>query len=115
MMLQCPSCHRDLEFSGDRPSFCAFCGHALEQKNRENTIAYDRAKKVVQPGDALPEAAEAAESVWLVSLICVVLLPLIWVFCAFLLRSGITLRLGGWASPSGCLAARCTTVWQAPT
>jgi eukaryotic-like serine/threonine-protein kinase len=49
MMLKCPSCHRDLEFSGDRPSFCAFCGHALEQKNQESTIAYDRDAPTLPP------------------------------------------------------------------
>ncbi len=29
MSLRCPRCHHILEFSGDPPSFCAYCGHAL--------------------------------------------------------------------------------------
>ncbi len=29
MQLQCSQCSRLLEFSGERPSFCAYCGHAL--------------------------------------------------------------------------------------
>ncbi|HLJ94187.1 MAG TPA: protein kinase [Gemmataceae bacterium] len=37
MKLECPTCHRELEFAGDRPSFCAYCGQAL----RESTIDLD--------------------------------------------------------------------------
>jgi hypothetical protein len=29
MQLACPACGRTLEYSGDRPSFCAYCGRAL--------------------------------------------------------------------------------------
>ncbi len=30
MELRCPECTRILSFTGERPSFCGFCGHALE-------------------------------------------------------------------------------------
>src|SRR4051794_13996579 len=29
MALICPKCSRSLDFSGERPSFCAYCGHPL--------------------------------------------------------------------------------------
>src|SRR5438445_9679773 len=29
MLLVCASCSRVLEYVGERPSFCGFCGHAL--------------------------------------------------------------------------------------
>ena len=29
MALTCPRCHRTIEYSGERPSFCAYCGQAL--------------------------------------------------------------------------------------
>src|SRR5882724_8014487 len=29
MQLACPSCTKSLEFSGERPRFCGFCGKAL--------------------------------------------------------------------------------------
>src|SRR4051794_33512590 len=29
MQLACPSCARTLEFSGERPRFCGFCGRSL--------------------------------------------------------------------------------------
>jgi eukaryotic-like serine/threonine-protein kinase len=29
MTLDCPRCRRVLEYSGERPSFCAYCGHSL--------------------------------------------------------------------------------------
>jgi hypothetical protein len=63
----------------------------------------------------LPEAAEAAESVCVVCLICIVPLPLIWVFCAFLLRGGITLRLAGIAllRANGGKALRIQCAWRA--
>ncbi len=37
MKLECPACHRELEFASDRPSFCAYCGQALP----ESTIDLD--------------------------------------------------------------------------
>lgn len=32
MVVTCDACERSLEFSGDRPSFCAFCGKKLHQQ-----------------------------------------------------------------------------------
>ncbi|MFN4261152.1 MAG: protein kinase domain-containing protein [Gemmataceae bacterium] len=47
MHIACPYCERTLEFSGEPPSFCAYCGHALrrvtpldsaEQSTREMSV-----------------------------------------------------------------------------
>lgn len=38
--LACPKCSRVLEFSGDRPSFCAFCGHSLTETLVEPTAPF---------------------------------------------------------------------------
>ncbi|MCI0376727.1 MAG: protein kinase [Gemmataceae bacterium] len=48
MQLICGKCKRTLEFSGDRPSFCAFCGNALADT------------KVNEPSDPDPNAATLA-------------------------------------------------------
>jgi uncharacterized RDD family membrane protein YckC len=37
MQLDCPQCHRVLEYSGERPSFCAYCGHALALSQQRAT------------------------------------------------------------------------------
>jgi eukaryotic-like serine/threonine-protein kinase len=34
MQTDCPPCRRVLEFSGDRPSFCAYCGSPLKEADR---------------------------------------------------------------------------------
>jgi eukaryotic-like serine/threonine-protein kinase len=34
MQIDCPRCRRVLEYSGDRPSFCAYCGSPLSQTDR---------------------------------------------------------------------------------
>jgi hypothetical protein len=47
--LDCACCGHVLEFSGERPSFCSFCGHALKET-----------MPAVGPGDLIHEAATVA-------------------------------------------------------
>lgn len=35
MQIDCPRCRRVLEYSGDRPSFCAYCGSPLVEPDRQ--------------------------------------------------------------------------------
>src|SRR5689334_8335638 len=42
MSLICPRCSRALEFSGERPSFCAYCGQPLSDPRQAETTPYDR-------------------------------------------------------------------------
>src|SRR5262249_5214291 len=39
MQLPCTNCSRVLEFVGDRPSFCAYCGHPLSEPKVTATTA----------------------------------------------------------------------------
>ena len=54
MYLECPHCAHQLEFSGDPPSFCAYCGKALAQ-----TIAL--ASDSVDPGATRPFSGAATK------------------------------------------------------
>jgi uncharacterized RDD family membrane protein YckC len=40
MQIGCPHCDRVLEFSGENPSFCAYCGKALPRTELSATAAY---------------------------------------------------------------------------
>ncbi|MBL8825042.1 MAG: protein kinase [Planctomycetia bacterium] len=40
MVVTCDACERSLEFSGDRPSFCAFCGKKLVKKDLVTTHSF---------------------------------------------------------------------------
>jgi uncharacterized RDD family membrane protein YckC len=42
MHIVCPHCTRTLEFSGERPSFCAYCGQQLAAAQLASTAAHDR-------------------------------------------------------------------------
>ena len=48
MQIDCPRCRRVLEYSGERPSFCAYCGSPLVETDR--------------PVDTLPLATDAAKA-----------------------------------------------------
>src|SRR4051812_24015904 len=37
MTLDCPHCGRVLDFTGERPSFCGYCGRPLDQSSIEPT------------------------------------------------------------------------------
>ncbi|MBX6316074.1 MAG: protein kinase, partial [Isosphaeraceae bacterium] len=56
MTLDCPYCHRVLEFSGDRPSFCAYCGKPLGDPQLEVTTPCSPS-----PGSGLPAMAAAPQ------------------------------------------------------
>jgi hypothetical protein len=59
--LDCPRCGRVLEFSGERPSFCAYCGQALADTVPETATAGRFHEAATLPPDqAGAAAAEAA-------------------------------------------------------
>src|SRR6266540_2214854 len=58
MQVQCSQCGRVLEFSGDRPSFCAYCGHPLAANTCQTTAKVD--SPVVNPEVALTAPANGA-------------------------------------------------------
>jgi hypothetical protein len=43
MQLTCPRCCRFIEFEGERPSFCGYCGHHLSEKPSQATVDFDAA------------------------------------------------------------------------
>jgi uncharacterized RDD family membrane protein YckC len=59
MRLHCSRCHRVLEFTGDRPSFCAYCGFALTETNAAppTPVDADATTLARQPPAPVPEAA----------------------------------------------------------
>ncbi|HQR43811.1 MAG TPA: hypothetical protein PLX97_14050, partial [Gemmatales bacterium] len=40
MLVTCEQCDRGLEFNGDRPSFCAYCGQPLAKTSLPHTDSY---------------------------------------------------------------------------
>jgi serine/threonine protein kinase len=46
--LSCPRCRKALEYSGDRPSFCAYCGHALAETEVAGVTALHTSDEVPQ-------------------------------------------------------------------
>jgi uncharacterized RDD family membrane protein YckC len=59
MRLKCPQCEHILEYSGERPSFCAYCGKPLSSPILETTGAYD--PEATRP--ALPSREGEADEV----------------------------------------------------
>src|SRR5437879_113228 len=51
MQLPCPSCTKTLEFSGERPRFCSFCGQSLTMTEAA-TIAPDPDRTAPPSGEA---------------------------------------------------------------
>jgi eukaryotic-like serine/threonine-protein kinase len=43
MQLTCPHCQQVLQFSGKRPTFCAYCGKSLPSLDAASTVAFDGA------------------------------------------------------------------------
>ena len=41
MQLVCGKCQRVLDFAGERPSFCAYCGQSLVETQSGATAEYD--------------------------------------------------------------------------
>ena len=60
MQLICPRCQHTLEFSGDRPSFCGYCGSALAETKALTPV--DPEAPTLAPGPAAP-ADEAVPEV----------------------------------------------------
>ena len=62
MSLVCTRCSRTLEYSGDRPSFCAYCGQRLSDPSLDETTPYDSKPNPARSGDDLGETvAHVAE------------------------------------------------------
>jgi uncharacterized RDD family membrane protein YckC len=59
MQLTCPRCRRVLEFSGERPSFCPYCGLALAGACLEATEGRDPHATPVPAGMVAPAVDEA--------------------------------------------------------
>jgi hypothetical protein len=57
MQLTCSRCHHILEFSGQRPSFCAYCGQGLS-----DTLSAPTAEWAPEAATLVPQQPEAAEA-----------------------------------------------------
>jgi hypothetical protein len=60
MSLICPRCSRVLEYSGEPPTFCGYCGSRL---NLAATIDFDHEAETVAPREAVPGPADVPEQV----------------------------------------------------
>jgi uncharacterized RDD family membrane protein YckC len=63
MQLECPACHRVLEFSGERPSFCASCGQALGKPKPGSTVDYDPEAATLPPSEQPTDEPQAIPEV----------------------------------------------------
>ena len=64
MQLICAKCNRTLDFSGDRPSFCAYCGQSLGEDQATPTPARgEDAPTLVGPPAAMGEGTPVPPSV----------------------------------------------------
>src|SRR5437879_2230998 len=52
MHLACPHCCHDLEFTGEAPRFCAFCGQDLANLKLASTADFDHEAATVSPTKA---------------------------------------------------------------
>jgi serine/threonine protein kinase len=55
MQLTCPQCQRILEFLGERPSFCAYCGQAL--RRGEATVEFLHEAETTPPGPSATDGS----------------------------------------------------------
>jgi eukaryotic-like serine/threonine-protein kinase len=62
MHLDCPHCGQALEFSGKRPSFCAYCGKSIDQQDRAATPSSTEDDITLPPDPAAPRAAPPPQS-----------------------------------------------------
>jgi hypothetical protein len=58
MQVTCPHCSRSLDYSGEPPSFCAYCGHSLPGKNGVATVESPVEAATLPPNDT-PKPADA--------------------------------------------------------
>jgi hypothetical protein len=63
MQLTCSRCRRLLEFSGERPSFCAYCGAALAETPVPTPAPADSEAATLPPSPAAPGAEAVPEIV----------------------------------------------------
>jgi uncharacterized RDD family membrane protein YckC len=63
MQVDCPYCHRTLDFSGDPPSFCAYCGKALTDLKLQSTAPFDPEAATLAPVEPGDGAARVPDSV----------------------------------------------------
>jgi hypothetical protein len=64
MLLTCPHCSRSIEYSGEAPRFCGYCGQALSASGPEApTLAYQPQPSTVTLGPEATAEAAAAEPV----------------------------------------------------
>ncbi len=61
MQLTCPRCRRVLEFSGERPCFCAWCGSALAETRAFPPTSGDPEAPTLAPGPAAPDEEAVPE------------------------------------------------------
>jgi hypothetical protein len=63
MHLDCPHCGRHLEYSGERASFCAFCGHALASIPKPSTPPVGSEAVTVAAPAFVPSAEEGGPQI----------------------------------------------------
>jgi serine/threonine protein kinase len=64
MSLECPSCHRILAFTGNPPSFCAYCGRPLPDQQPQQPGGVDPEAATTPPrGEGVEEAGPAPQSI----------------------------------------------------
>jgi eukaryotic-like serine/threonine-protein kinase len=64
MQVACPLCHRTLQFSGDSPAFCGYCGKPLPKGALSATAEFDPEALTLPPTPAsAPSADEPVETV----------------------------------------------------
>jgi serine/threonine protein kinase len=56
MQVTCAQCGRVLDYAGERPLFCGFCGQPLLTDGQERTAAYDPITPVSDPATPGPAA-----------------------------------------------------------
>ena len=64
MQVACPLCRRTLQFSGEAPAFCAYCGNRLAEGHLSATAEFDPEAVTVPPAPgSAPSSDEAVEIV----------------------------------------------------
>jgi eukaryotic-like serine/threonine-protein kinase len=64
MQVACPLCHRTLQFSGEAPAFCGYCGKPLAKGSLSATAEFDPEALTLPPTpDSAPPVDEPVETV----------------------------------------------------
>src|SRR6516225_1953456 len=63
MQLTCPRCSRVLDFDGERPSFCAYCGQHLSDKAAPATVDFEAEAATLPPAARASAPAEPVPDV----------------------------------------------------